>query len=163
MTYVHTSTRGSVSLPCFITRVQESVGAGHVGRGGACWQGQHHQQDFCLLLFFSLFLAPKKNALWILDLNFRIVVSQTHTDRCVLIDISVNIPCVHLEGHADLSGHQLLHGGQHDRVSNLLSLTVPLHLPVQGRRFTGLGVGVVWTHSVHLTWQRELCVCRALE
>lgn len=57
---------------------------------------------------------------------------------------------VYLEGQADLAGHQFLHGGQHDGVADLLPFTVPLYLSVQGRRFPGLRVGVVWTHCVNL-------------
>lgn len=57
---------------------------------------------------------------------------------------------IYLESQADLAGHQFLHGSQHDGVADLLPLTVPLNLSIQGRRFPGLRMGIIWTHCVNL-------------
>lgn len=63
----------------------------------------------------------------------------------------------YLEGEADLAGHQLLHGGQHDGVTDLLPLAVSLHLTIQSWRLPGLGVGVVWAHCVNLRSTGKPC------
>ena len=59
-------------------------------------------------------------------------------------------PPAYLEGQADLAGHQLLHGCEHDRVADLLPLAVSLHLPVQGWGLARLRMGVVRPYRVHL-------------
>lgn len=56
-----------------------------------------------------------------------------------------------LESHTHFSGHQLLHGGEHNWVADLFPFAIPFNLSIKSRGLPGFGMGVIGANGVHLS------------
>lgn len=65
--------------------------------------------------------------------------------------------CAYLKSQTDFPGDEFLPGVEDNRIAHLFPFTVSFYLSIQRGRFTSLGVGIVWTHRVHLRRYVHTC------